>query len=340
MGRNRQAPPEQRARDHWRAERGTVSPGSSPQLRPASRPRRRGGPGAPRLPRCLARLPRGPGLPPRRGRALTRGEATFQPGARSPESRKQKEGEERRREDTAFARALDSQKPSQSPVQPPPPPPPPGRQGAQWVAGARRPGQGTDWEAPKRRAPAHTSQKARSTRRRTLPRSSSLPACAAPARLLSAPLPRQLVERSASAPPPPPTPPAPPPEAPPPRPPRGGGGGRRAAGAERLARGRTWSACRPRPGPNQASRGGVPRHEGGSKRREPPLSGPEEGGEPRRAPYVDHCHLALTLTRRMREGTLSAPPFWPNGPLRRSAPLPGNAPSRAQVWVGGGGCLA
>ena len=139
---------------------------------------------------------------------------------------------------------------------------------------------------------------------------------------------------------PPPTPPAPPPEAPPPRPPRGGGGGRRAAGAERLALGRTWSACRPRPGPNQASRGGVPRHEGGSKRREPPLSGPEEGGEPRRAPYVDHCHLALTLTRRMREGTLSAPPFWPNGPLRRSAPLPRNAPSRAQVWVGGGGCLA
>lgn len=199
MGRNRQAPPEQRARDHWGAERGTVSPGSSPQPRPASRPRRRGGPGAPRLPRCLARLPRGPGLPPRRGRALTRGEATFQPGARSPESRKQKEGEERRRKDTALARALDSQKPSQSPVQPPPPP---GRQGAQWVAGARRPGQGTDWEAPKRRAPAHTSQKARSTRRRTLPRSSSLPACAAPARLLSAPLPRQLVERSASAPPP------------------------------------------------------------------------------------------------------------------------------------------
>ena len=65
-------------------------------------------------------------------------EAPFQPGARRPEPRKQEEGEERRREgDTALARALDSQKPSQSPVQPPPPP---GRQGAQWAAGARRPG--------------------------------------------------------------------------------------------------------------------------------------------------------------------------------------------------------
>lgn len=138
MGRNRQAPPEQRARDHWGAERGTVSPGRSPQPRPASGPRRRGGPGAPRLPRRLARLPRGPVLPRRRGRALTGGEATFQPGARRPEPRKQKEGEERLREATALAGALDSQKPSQSPVQWPPPPP--GRQGAQWAAGARWPG--------------------------------------------------------------------------------------------------------------------------------------------------------------------------------------------------------
>lgn len=66
------------------------------------------------------------------------GAATFQPGARRPEPRKQEEGEERRREgDTALAGALHSQKPSQSPVQPPPPP---GRQGAQWAAGARWPG--------------------------------------------------------------------------------------------------------------------------------------------------------------------------------------------------------
>lgn len=68
------------------------------------------------------------------------GAATFQPGSRRPEQRKQEEGEERRREgDTALAGALHSQKPSQSPVQPPPPPPP-GRQGAQWAAGARWPG--------------------------------------------------------------------------------------------------------------------------------------------------------------------------------------------------------
>ncbi|XP_059039412.1 putative uncharacterized protein FRMD6-AS1 [Mustela lutreola] len=70
MGRNRQAPPEQGAGDHRGTERGTVSPRRSPQPRSASRPRRTGGPRAPRLPRCLARLPRGPVLPPRCGRAL------------------------------------------------------------------------------------------------------------------------------------------------------------------------------------------------------------------------------------------------------------------------------
>lgn len=112
-GREGQAPPAQGAGDHREAERAHRARGRSPQPRPASRPRRRRGPGAPLLPRRPAQLPRGPVLPSRRGRAPTRGKATFQPGARRPEPRQRREGEERRREgDTAWAGARDFQKPS------------------------------------------------------------------------------------------------------------------------------------------------------------------------------------------------------------------------------------
>lgn len=90
MGRNRQAPPEQSAGDPRGTERGTVSPRRSPQPRSASRPRRTGGPGAPRLPRCLARLPRGPVLPPRCGRArlVERRPSSPVPDAQSRRSKK------------------------------------------------------------------------------------------------------------------------------------------------------------------------------------------------------------------------------------------------------------
>lgn len=97
MGRNRQAPPEQGAGNHRGAERGTVSPGRSPQPRSASRPRRTGGHGAPRLPRCRARLPRGPVLPPRCGRALPveRRPSSPVPDAQSRGSKKAKKDAEK-----------------------------------------------------------------------------------------------------------------------------------------------------------------------------------------------------------------------------------------------------
>lgn len=124
----RRGPPGSRAR-HREPGAQPRSPGRPPALAAQAATELRASPAA-RL-GCPGALSSRPGVGELCGR---RGDLP----ARRPEPRKQEEGEERRREgDAGLAGALDSQKPSQSPVQPPPPP---GRQGAQWAVGARRPG--------------------------------------------------------------------------------------------------------------------------------------------------------------------------------------------------------
>ncbi|XP_034504572.1 basic proline-rich protein-like [Ailuropoda melanoleuca] len=320
MGRNRQTPPEQGAGDHRGAERGTVSPGRSPAAPvglPPSPHRRPRSSAPPPLPYSAAP---GPVLPPRCGRALR---AKKRPSSPVPDA--QSRGSKKKVKKDAEKGTL------------------------LWL-GLSTPRNPPKVPSSRRRRPAgrgHSGQPGRGGRARgptgrppgaecpLVPRrkpgapgvglsSAPGPFLLAPrqpcsSQLLSAPLPRRLDERSASA---PPTPPAPPPEAPPTRPPRGGGGGRRAAGAESLACCRTWSACRPRPGPNQASRGGVSPRRGGRKRRAPHLPGPEEGRERQKGAVWGPLRSRPFPTRRNLEGTLSASPFWPNGPLRRSAPAP------------------
>lgn len=75
-----------------------------------------------------------------------------------------------------------------------------------------------------------------------------------------------------------------------PPPPRGSGGGGRAAEAQHPAPSRTWSSCRPRPGPNQASSGGVQRVPGGRKLSIPRLRVLHKDAvlEPRRSKSFPH----------------------------------------------------
>ncbi|XP_025299818.1 basic salivary proline-rich protein 1-like [Canis lupus dingo] len=196
------------------AERGPVSPGRSPQPPPASRPRCTGGHGAPRLPRRGARLPPGPSSRPAVGE-LRRWRLEGRPSSPVRDAQ--------RRESTKAAKK-DAGKGAllwlglSAPRNPPQVPSGRRRRRRRRPAGRGHSGQpgrggragGRDGSPPRRRVPASTSQKARSARRPTPASSRSLPASAAPARLFSAPQPRELDERSASAPPPPPAPPRPP----------------------------------------------------------------------------------------------------------------------------------
>ncbi|XP_055293158.1 collagen alpha-1(VII) chain-like [Moschus berezovskii] len=206
-GRDGQASPARPPRSRARAP----IPGSQPAV-PAGLPRRRRG--CPRLCAFLAALLGCPGAPtslPGVGELrLAEKRPSFQSGARRPELRERGEGEERRGEgDTAWAGARDFQSPPEVPSS--------RRRRPAGRGQKERPGRGgRSWRSargvPGCPAPALTSEKVRSTGRRTIPSSPRLPVGAAPAPL-STPCPGQPDERSASAPPPPR---APPPEAPPP----------------------------------------------------------------------------------------------------------------------------
>lgn len=157
------------------------------------------------------------------------------------------------------------------------------------------------------RVPGLTSEKARSTRRRTPVSSQCLPAAATPAPLLSAPWPGQPDERSASA---PPLAHAsrPAPLRLHPRRPRGGGGGGRAAGAE-LAAARGAPAG-PAPGPTKRPAEGC-RESGAGESRGRHASGVGERGEPQTDSVLGprRSRPFPAWRRRRREGTLSATPL-------------------------------
>ena len=157
------------------------------------------------------------------------------------------------------------------------------------------------------RVPGLTSEKARSTRRRTPVSSQCLPAAATPAPLLSAPWPGQPDECSASAPPlAHASRPAPRGSAP--RRPRGGGGGGRAAGAE-LAAARGAPAG-PAPDPTKRPAEGC-RESGAGGSRGRHASGVGEGGEPQTDAVLGprRSRPFAARRRRRREGTLSATPL-------------------------------
>lgn len=302
------------------------APGRSPQPRPASRPRAL----AARELRAsaAARLgcPRAPSSRPGVGELrLAGGDLP----ARCPTPRA--DGARRKRRKTrrshCFLRGSRLSRPSQSSVQPPP-----GRQGAERAARAQWEGWGLGWGSPHAPGSSCSYLRVRSgapdgglTSARSpflsVPR---LPRCSQPLGLGS---PGSAPRR----PRPPPTPPAPPPEAPP----RAGGGGSRAAGAERRDRGRTWSARQPRPGPNQASRGGVPRTRGARKPKCHPCGVQESGASPRKTLCVDHCDPRFSSSEgdRGARGHLSAPPLLAQWPFPTPGPGSGGTfpsePSRA-----------
>lgn len=95
-----------------------------------------------------------------------------------------------------------------------------------------------------------------------------------------------------------------------PHPPGGDEGGGASARAPRGARGCTWSPCQPRPGHNQASRGGVPRVGIGKKRRVPCLrdAAEEDGPQMDAVCGLPQSRPFLAQRSRRREGTLPVPP--------------------------------
>ncbi|XP_044930514.1 putative uncharacterized protein FRMD6-AS1 [Mustela putorius furo] len=301
MGRNRQAPPEQGAGDHRGTERGTVSPRRSPQPRSASRPRRTGGPRAPRLPRCLARLPRGPVLPSWCGRALPVERRPSSPVPDAQSRRSKKKAKKDAEKETLLWLGLST------------------RRNLPKVPSSRR-----------RRRP-----KARSTRRRTLVSTPGPPACTAPARLFSAPLPWQPDERSVSAPPPAhASRPAPRGSAHTPAPRWRGRPRSRALGEPSLRPHVERLLAPPRTQPSVPRRGAADSGVGDSGGHHTSrVLRKEENG--RRALCVDHCDLGLSPRDGGGRGRGQLPPSGRMALSDARPPLPWNTPSRAQSgWAG------
>lgn len=251
-GRDGRAPPEQFAGDHRRTKRSAPSPKEQPST-PAGLP-----PSQHRRPRSSAppQLP----CPPTPAWANSDSQkATYPPGARCPAP--STEGARRRRRKTRrrshrFRWSLRlSRNPPKAPSSRRRRPAGrghsgrPGRGGRDMGRVGRPPDAGL-LLVPRRKVRntrrwSHIRLSAPSCRRRACPAPLSPSAWAARGALRVGPAPR------------PRRPPRPPRLRPPPS--RGGGGGIRAWRAQRGDRDRTWSACWPRPGPNQASRGGVSR---------------------------------------------------------------------------------
>lgn len=325
-GRDGQAPPEQGTGVHRGAERDAWSPGRSHQ---PGRPPALAARAASELRVSLAA--RGPDPPLRRGRALTRGRRPTSP---VPDAQGPRSLEEEKKDAAKGTRLSQELATFRNPPEARP-------------AAAARPAGGTaggggaqagEARAGRPRVPARTLKK--SLERQALDsQQRPVPSCqrrASPD--LPALGPEQPGERGVPARPPPPPPrgPAPPRPRPLHRPEVGGGGagGGGARGGERGDRDRTCGACRPRPGPNQASCGGVRRAGGGrGEGTRPP--GSREGGEPREVGGPGRPRPVLAREGCRRAGTPCAPSPGA-GALRGSrAPLPGARPPPARSgWPG------